>query len=361
MDFCEEIEKSLLPLFGSKKCAILDVPSYSNAGDQLIWAGMEAFCAKNGIECVYRCSNITYEYREFSLDTIICLVGGGNFGDLWRGLQEFKNQVIMAYPNNRIVIFPQSVFYEDMSLCDMDSTIFAQHKDIYICARDNESYVFLQRHFKNHVLLVPDMVLYLSFGKRVSGAQYKTLFMMRKDKEATKYDDLLKAGMDVLDWPTHELIDVNKIDSFTNEHAWLHRLLRIGLRLKLGNRLLRALYSTASCKLLKAIRNINVPVTDRWELTQLEVNYLMYLNRKHSGALNEIVNTMLYENYMPLTSEYAIDFMNQYDEVYTTRLHGGILAMLLGKKVHMIDNSYGKISALYNTWLTKKANIDMVQ
>jgi pyruvyl transferase EpsO len=64
---------------------------------------------------------------------------------------------------------------------------------------------------------------------------------------------------------------------------------------------------------------------------------------------------------MPLTSEYAIDFMSQYDEVYSTRLHGGILAMLLGKKVHMIDNTYGKISSLYNTWLTKKANIDMVQ
>lgn len=361
MDFRKEIEKQLLPLFESKKCAILDAPSYSNAGDQLIWSGMEAFLANNGIDCVYRSTDATFALRKLSSDTVVCLVGGGNFGDLWQGSQDLKNRIVEAYLNNRVVVFPQSVCYEDLSLCERDSAIFAEHKDLYICARDKESFAFMQKHFKNRVLLVPDMVLYLSFDKRVSDARHKTLFMMRTDKEATKYDNIVKEGMEVLDWPTHKPIEESKINSFMNEQAWPHRLLRIGLRLKLSNRLLRAIYRTASCKLLNTIRNTNLPVAEKWELTQLELNYLMYLNRKHTGALNEIVNAMLFEIYMPLTSEYAVDFISKYDEVYSTRLHGGVLAMLLGKKVHMIDNSYGKISALYNTWLTNEPNIEMVQ
>lgn len=361
MNFRNEIENRLLPLFESKKCAILDAPSYSNAGDQLIWAGMESFFANNGIECVYRCSTITYEYQEFSSDTIICLVGGGNFGDLWRGLQEIKNQIVASYPNNRIIIFPQSVFYGDMSLCEQDSAIFAQHKDLYICARDKESYAFLQKHFKNQILLVPDMALYLSYEQRQTNVQPKTLFMMRADKEAIKYDGVIKEGMDVRDWPTHNPISGDHVAAFTKQNVWSHRLMKLGLRLKLSSSMLKTLYKMVACNLLQSIRNNDVPVKDRWEKTQMEINYLAYLNHKYTGALNEIINTMLYENYMPMTLEYAVEFMNRYDEVYSTRLHGGILAMLLGKKVHMIDNSYGKLSALYNTWLTKESNVDMVQ
>ena len=52
----------------------------------------------------------TFTYKEFTADTIICLVGGGNFGDLWRGLQEFKNRIVQLYPNNKIVIFPQQTY-----------------------------------------------------------------------------------------------------------------------------------------------------------------------------------------------------------------------------------------------------------
>lgn len=361
MNFRNEIENRLLPLFESKKCAILDAPSYSNAGDQLIWAGMEAFFANNGVNCVFRSSDVTFTQKKLPLDTVVCLVGGGNFGDLWQGSQDLKNRIVASYPSNRIIVFPQSVCYEDMSLCEQDSAIFAQHKDLYICARDKESYVFFQKYFRNKILLVPDMALYLSFEQRESNTQPKILFMMRADKEAAKYDDIVKDGMDIIDWPTHNPISGDHVAAFTKQNVWSHRLTRLGLRLRLSSSMLKTLYKMVACNLLQSIRNNDVPVKDRWEKTQMEINYLAYLNHKYTGALNEIINTMLYENYMPLTLEYAVEFMNRYDEVYSTRLHGGILAMLLGKKVHMIDNSYGKLSALYNTWLTKESNVDMVQ
>ena len=98
----------------------------------------------------------------------------------------------------------------------------------------------------------------------------------------------------------------------------------------------------------------------KWEMIYLEINYLLYLNRRYLGRLNEIINMILYAYHLPLIKQYAINFMQDYDEVYTTRLHGGILAMMLGKKVRLVDNNYGKISALYKTWLLNETNIEMI-
>lgn len=49
--------------------------------------------------------------RKIKKDTIILLQGGGNFGDIW-DIHEFKRKVIRNYPENRIIIFPQTVFYQ---------------------------------------------------------------------------------------------------------------------------------------------------------------------------------------------------------------------------------------------------------
>ena len=54
------------------------------------------------------------------------------------------------------------------------------------------------------------------------------------------------------------------------------------------------------------------------------------------------------------------NFINEYDEIYTTRLHGYILSVLLDKKVNLIDNSYGKNSTFYNTWMKEFENSSMI-
>lgn len=360
MVFRSEIEHKLLPLFLSKKCVILDVPAYPNVGDQLIWAGMEDFFRSNKIDCVYRSSCHTFTYREFTTDTIICLVGGGNFGDLWRGLQEFKNRIVQLYPNNKIVIFPQSVYYSDISLCNFDSKIFAQHNGIYICARDVESFVFLQQHFKNEVLLVPDMVLYLLFDRSVEGIKHKKLFLQRDDKEMVDYTKWLNDDMVVCDWPTHKTIDKIRIDAFMKRNKWAHRIFRLGVQYIKNVALLKYFYKGCSFRLFCRINDNKRSISERWEMIYMEINYLLYLNKKYLGRLNEIINKLLHIYHLPLIHQYAIEFMQDYDEVYTTRLHGGILAMMLGKKVRLVDNNYGKISALYRTWLLNEPNIEMI-
>lgn len=48
-----------------------------------------------------------------------------------------------------------------------------------------------------------------------------------------------------------------------------------------------------------------------------------------------------------ITSYRMLKFLSLYDIIHTNRLHAAIAALLLGKKVHLYDNSYGKNSAIY--------------
>ena len=50
----------------------------------------------------------------------------------------------------------------------------------------------------------------------------------------------------------------------------------------------------------------------------------------------------------------AVEFIDRYDEVWSTRLHVTILSMLLGKRVHVIDNSYNKTRNFLETWFPEK-------
>ena len=55
----------------------------------------------------------------------------------------------------------------------------------------------------------------------------------------------------------------------------------------------------------------------------------------------------------------GVRFISPYREVETTRLHGCILSILLGKKITLIDNSYGKNGNFYNTWLSDLDNVTL--
>ena len=89
---------------------LLDVPYYTNIGDTLIWEGTKHFLKNIPHKCLYTASVETYKNRPLPPDTVILLQGGGNFGDLWRRHQDLRLEVIRAYPKNKIIILPQTVF-----------------------------------------------------------------------------------------------------------------------------------------------------------------------------------------------------------------------------------------------------------
>lgn len=297
-----KIERQLLPLIDDDY-VLWDCPYHSNIGDILIWEGERQF-----LENVkYQCLNITSKdfclFPDLSSGIVILLHGGGNFGDLWREHQEFRLEIIRRYPEHRIIMFPQSVYYESGDRMKEDAQEMARHPDLILCARDYPSYALLKENFRNRIMLVPDMAFCIPVDylkQYCRREEDKALFLKRRDKElSTGY--FYPQNMECRDWPSME------------RRMWKMFLFEksLGMTLRLN----------------------------KWGLN--------YFYRMGSGVINWYAQHFL----RPALVKTGVEFLSHYRYVYTTRLHVMILSILLGKECTFFDNSYGKNSAFYETWL----------
>lgn len=297
-DLNKEIHKQLADQITSD-FVLLDTPDHINIGDQMIWQGEMDFFKQLGMSPNYITSHPHFDWREFPSDTLILLHGGGNFGDVWKGPNEFRLQVIKKYPNNRIIVLPQSVQYHNQSNLENNAAIYSTHKNLIICARDSYSYELLKKNFKNEVLMVPDMAFCSNYNNPNRNTRLdKKLLIKRFDRENKadlRYKDF--TDFDITDWPTCET-------NFTNQF-W------------------------------RAIEKINREFAKYFISKKVkDTTFGLGVRRDRDFYIKK-----------------GIEFMTKYDFVVTTRLHGHILALHLGIPSIMIDNNYGKNSRFYNTWL----------
>lgn len=288
------IQEKLTPLI-TGNYVFLDLPYYTNIGDALIWQGTEDFLKTIPYRCLYRCSFETFEYKQLDSEVVILLQGGGNFGDLYPQHNAFRNRIIKLYPNNRIIILPQTVYYMGTRMLANDPIIMRQHKKLFICARDQYSYDFLKRYrFGNNILLVPDMAFCIDFSNMHDAILPQTervLLFKRIDKEKVDTSNIVpgkyKGLLDMKDWVGYE--------SMTEDFTHLSNLIK---------------------------------------------------TKKYEECDDYAIST-----YLPDRVKVGIQMISPYKLVYSNRLHGSILSILLGKEVTMIDNSYGKNTQFYDTWL----------
>ena len=308
------IESSLAPLVDADY-VLWDCPYYSNIGDILIWEGTARFLHANGRRCLDMASKETCRFPELSPDTVIVLLGGGNFGDLWREHQDFRLKVIAAYPRNRIIVLPQSVYYRNEECMCQDARQMSLHHDLILCARDDVSFETLKSNFTNEVLLLPDMAFCIPYRKLAGHRRPendRTLFIKRADSElvVAPYAEESLPNTDVHDWPTME-----------SQHFVQYLL----------NKLLAVCRHTENHKTLQ-------------------------------GLSCRIADFYAYRIYRPICVRCGVKLVSGYKNILTTRLHVMILSILLHKAVGFFDNSYGKNMAFYRTWLRdleEVANIPM--
>ena len=296
---------------------LLDLPYHINIGDLLIWQGELSFLKH---EVKYKMlgyySLYTFGYPKIKQDTVLLLHGGGNFGDIWRDSQVFRLEVIKRYPNNRIIIFPQSVYYTSDELAISDAELFAKHHDVTICARDEVSYKYIMRFFKNTLFCIPDMAFCIdkSFFKPYSLEHTKdNLFIKRTDHEARDVKvDFIDGAYDICDWPGTER------PSMLIKFLFLSMLFPRRLRKK----------------------------------------------GKFDGVIASVLSWCVNKIFMyyvrPHYIRRGVHLISQYRNIYTTRLHGLILARLLNKNIFIVPNNNGKLENYYNTWLKGCENIHLL-
>lgn len=290
---------------------LLDLPYYTNIGDTLIWEGTKEFLSTIPYRCLYATDMNFFIERKLSTETIILLLGGGNFGDKYREHTAFRKRIIKLYPRNKIIILPQSVYYKDEYNLKNDVEFYSQYHNVTICTRERFSYEFIKRNFVyNRTILVPDLAFYINIDKyNISSSFGKTLFVRRLDSELLSESDYSKVpkDADVYDWPT-----------YYSEGLYL-----------------KTIYYIFRC--LKFLSSI--------------------CGRRLKNKLEDIKRNVFYrKKYVQM----GVDFLSQYDTIYSTRLHVMILAVLLGKRIYIYNNETGKLANFYNTWLLDYSNINLL-
>ncbi|MBM3650469.1 MAG: hypothetical protein FJX11_22055 [Alphaproteobacteria bacterium] len=275
----------------------LDYPVHMNIGDLLIEQGAERFLEEAGYNVVdWRSAHDFCDCARAKVpaDATIILHGGGNFGDLYDLHQPFRERVIEAFPRHRIVMLPQTIYFQSPERLRRAVEIFSRHDNLTVCVRDYASLEFFRHHFQNPVHLMPDMAHCLwnaAAPPPEAGDARRTLLFARTDKESRPMDGLPADTSAPTDW--QDVVAPYEILAFRALRKLHYKHCVFG-----GGRSLHTAWR---------------PVRDR----------LILKGRR---------------------------LIEGYDVVITNRLHAAILGLLLRREVVMMDNSNGKLSEYYATW-----------
>lgn len=158
-----------------KECIFfMATPCHGNLGDQAIVYSQYELMKKVGVkDRIVEVSNKNYfKYREIlrkyiEPKDVIIIDGGGNLGTLWPREDDKISDIINTYYNNKIVVFPQTIYYDDTSEAKIrlrkNYSIYSKAKKLIITLRDEKSYNFFEQHFCSvNKLYIPDIVLAIS-------------------------------------------------------------------------------------------------------------------------------------------------------------------------------------------------------
>jgi pyruvyl transferase EpsO len=282
----------------------IDYPLHFNVGDLLILKGTEAFFADRRYDVTRRYSYFGFPWHERNFpvvpkDVTIVLHGGGNFGDIYYPHQLLREKIINHYRDHRIVIFPQTMHFSEPARMRQAAEVMSRHKDLHFLARDQRTYDVFRREFSNNTELCPDMAHFLwgQLPRKAPGATGGgTLWMMRRDEETVAVPEMFRGQIDQpLDW-----------SDFTTRQDRMVNLLT------------------------RRTDQVN-GVTGR-KLVPVERFWYGYTDRMVARSIDRIL---------------------AYDRIVTSRMHGHILACLLGMKTVLLDNSYGKNSTYFEAWTNR--------
>lgn len=283
----EKTHAALGPHVTDAPFAMIDFPDIRNVGDSAIWQGeMAYFRTHFGRAPAYISTmhDLSIDaLRRAVPDGVVFIHGGGNFGDIWIGHQNFREQVLDALPGHRIVQMPQSIHYNDIARADETARAIARHGNFVLLVRDEESLHFGRKHFDCMVKLCPDMAPCIGSLTPHGRIDRPVLAMLRQDREQVSGRDM-SAHPDI---PVEDWIGESKA-------------------------------AIRAAKLLGIASTLPSIDPQHWR----------------QGKLNAAATARFARGVAQLSRARAI---------VTDRLHVHIISLLLGKPHAVLDNSYGKI------------------
>jgi len=180
---------------GVKRIILVGTPYHTNTGDYFISLAEKMFLERYlpdhkvvEIPAVKFWNNQDGIWNSIAITDTICITGGGFFGSHWfEG--EVLRQVLESFPTNRMIILPQSLFYENTNIGEYKAkkvqNATANHKALTICYREalslSRGQIMFGETVKQHLL--PDMALLLN-GLERKGERYGIKLCLRTDVES---------------------------------------------------------------------------------------------------------------------------------------------------------------------------------
>jgi exopolysaccharide biosynthesis predicted pyruvyltransferase EpsI/glycosyltransferase involved in cell wall biosynthesis len=189
-----------------KSIFLVATPLHSNLGDHAIALAEHQFFRDYFPEyCVHEISDreilraLRFYKKSVAPEDILCVTGGGFMGTLWIIEEVAIRKVIEAFPNNPVMILPQTVYYgdspEERKELEISQKKYRKHDSLSIFARERSSCEYLKKHFERaSVRLAPDMALYLTPGP-FSGLRKGVAVCLRDDKESVLENAVKKQAL----------------------------------------------------------------------------------------------------------------------------------------------------------------------
>lgn len=193
-----------------KKIVLLDTPTHGNLGDQAIALSIEIFLNTyfkedtifefTHSQCILALDKLR---QNITCEDVILIPGGGFLGSLWLNEQEVFIKIIELFHENKIVIFPHTIYFETSIKGQEQKEIFVNRlnmcKDISIFAREIETYNLLKNmEIRGNLKIYecPDIVTSLMYTRKADSVELlyerkNVLLCLRQDKEKFVREDLV--------------------------------------------------------------------------------------------------------------------------------------------------------------------------
>lgn len=284
------IHESLGDYVSDEPISVLDFPDIRNPGDAAIWMGQMRY-----LKSQYRSRPVyVARMKDYSPEDLrraapsgpIFLHGGGNFGDIWVGRQNFRERVLRDFPGRRVIQFPQSIHFASDARLEQCARVIEQHGNFILLTRDEKSRQIAESHFNCRVRACPDMAFWVG-PLQAAASRIPVLAMLRSDKESTNFDRSGADGVPIEDWITE---------------------------------------SKTRVKVAKALGAASAFPAYRPQEVRLRMLTAAARNRLRRG----------------------VQHISRGSALVTDRLHVHIISVLLGRPHAVLDNNYGKLSGFMN-------------
>jgi pyruvyl transferase EpsO len=281
----------------SRGVVLLDFPAHRNFGDALIWEGTMRYLRDLGCRVIYRAGSRSFEderMRRIPASAPILMHGGGNLGDLYPRHERFRRHIITTYPDRRMVLLPQSIHFTDREPLHESSRTYRGAPNLTMLLREGQSMDIAADCYAGvDVRFCYDLALGCPAEEHVARAATAPLVLARRDAESRTGDASPVAQS--TDWA----------GSPPNDRLW---------------------------RALSRARDIYMRSPE-------PLRRLAFRPHQQSFAVMSNLNVRA-----------AVRQVGGAPWLATNRLHGHLLAVLLGVPHVVTDNSYGKTSAIYDAY-----------